>query len=456
MFSLQNYFAKGIGIAAITLIIVLGIYVLAKCLPQLAGRKVTSIGFMAVLWYFLTLEAVSLMKVREAFVVSVRAYNLTLFAWVGNCFTQGITSLWQIALNFAMYAPLGMIFAHACKGKKRPWLRLPLMILSVSIANELIQYIFALGIADIDDLLANTLGGLWGSALYYLWERLRAKRRCTGPAIAAAAPLLIACAACVFYIAKPYGYLPTDFNIERRRVNSLDCAAIADDFPDAVTVYKTHTLSREEMKSGSEALFAAFGQKINPDTELSYEDLVVYYGQVQQYYSWFWDSGFFTFSTMEHGVELDGAEDAPDEQMYALLRKMGIDLPPATSFETGARRGYETYQLNYDFVEHEGHSYHGTVSWEMKENRLYELAYSVLELSSVDDFPAKERDAVCGQLEKGRFWSESLAEKTVDELVCLGCELEFMTDSKGFYRPVYAVRCMADGEPVELIIDAIK
>lgn len=454
MLSLQGYFAKGLGIAAVVLIIVLTAYIFVRCLPSLAGKKFSSPKFFAVLWYLLTLEAVSLMKVREAFVLSVRAYNLTLFAWVGNCFSSGITSLWQALLNFAMYAPLGMIFARLCTGKRRPWLRLALLLLAVSFTNELIQYSFALGVADIDDLLANTLGGLWGSALYYLWEGLRAKRRCAGPALAALSPLVIAGAACLVYILRPYGYLPTDFNLERRQVQSLVCAAIAEDFPDTVTVYRADVLNQEQRLRGSEALFAAFGQEINPDTELLYEDLTVYYGQVQQYYSWFWDSGFFTFSTMDHGVELAETALSPDEQMYALLGKMGLDLPPATEFETGTHNGNETYLLTYDFVEHEGRSYSGTVSWEMSGDVLYELAYSVRQLTAVETFPARDFDDVRAQLEKGRFWSDSLAEKAVGELICVSCELEFMTDSKGFYRPVYALQCTADGAPVELIVGA--
>lgn len=457
MISLQNYFAKGFGIAAITLILVLGVYILVKCVPSLEGKKFNSPMFFTALWYFLTLEAVSLVKQREAFAVSIRAYNQTLFAWVQNCFTQGITSLWQIALNFAMYAPLGIILAKLCKGKKRPWLCMALMIIGVSVTNELIQYIFALGIADVDDLIANTLGGLWGSALYCLREKLRVKTgHYTGAAIASCAPPVIAIAACFLYIAKPYGYLPTDFNIERRQIKSLDCAAISEDFPDTVTVYRTTALTREQQQSGSDALFAALGQKLDPNTAILYDDLVVYYGEVQSYYIWFWNSGFFTFSTMERGVEFEETGISPEEQMYALLGRMGINLPPATELETGTSHGHETYLLSYDFAQREGHSYSGTISWEMHENRLYELAYSVRVLSAVETFPAKARDAVCAQLEKGDFWSESLTKKSVDELVSLGCELEFMTDSKGYYRPVYAVQCVADGEAAEVIVSARK
>lgn len=46
MISLQNYFAKGFGIAAITLILVLGVYILVKCVPSLEGKNSIRLCFL--------------------------------------------------------------------------------------------------------------------------------------------------------------------------------------------------------------------------------------------------------------------------------------------------------------------------------------------------------------------------------------------------------------------------
>ena len=51
--------------------------------------------------------------------------------------------------------------------------------------------------------------------------------------------------------------------------------------------------------------------------------------------------------------------------------------------------------------------------------------------------------------------SSDLSSGTVDELVCLKCKVQYDTDSKGFYRPVYLIECTADGNPAKIKTPAI-
>ena len=100
-------------------------------------------------------------------------------------------------------------------------------------------------------------------------------------------------------------------------------------------------------------------------------------------------------------------------------------------------------------------SYSGSISWEMEGNKLYELTYNVIELSEVNTYPAKDYAAVCKQLASGNFSAEDSAGESITELCCVGCALQYETDSKGFYRPVYTLQCSADGNPLEITISAI-
>ena len=64
----------------------------------------------------------------------------------------------QIAANIVLFVPFGYFI------RRLPWAGLASILLSAGI--ELIQYHWILGIASVDDVLANLLGGLLGAGLY--------------------------------------------------------------------------------------------------------------------------------------------------------------------------------------------------------------------------------------------------------------------------------------------------
>ena len=69
--------------------------------------------------------------------------------------------------------------------------------------------------------------------------------------------------------------------------------------------------------------------------------------------------------------------------------------------------------------------------------------------------PGNASDNIAQNLSRGRMSSGDLFSGTVDELVCLKCEIQYNIDSKGFYRPVYLIECTADGKPAKIKTPAI-
>lgn len=455
MFSLYHYFAKGIGLSILALAFALLAYAVIKCLPACSVKKLASPKYLIILWYGLTLEAVSLLKTTEGVWLPLRQCNTQLFAWVENCFSDGITSLWQILLNFAAYIPLGAILATLFEGKKRAYLRIPLLIVCISAANELIQYVFALGITDIDDLLANTLGGLWGCSLYCLWEKIRDKKTPnTGTLLSAGLPLVLICTAVILYNIRPYGYMKEEFNFAGVRVKAVDCTAIENELSDPVTVYEFAKLGSEQRQNGAQKVFAALHQELDLTTRDAYDTVTVYRGAVPTYYIWYWNNGFFDLHTSNVGIALDETGLSPEQQILGLLAEMGVVLPEGAELAQETRGGYEMYTLSYAFAEAEGHSYYGSVSWEIEDNVLYDLSYKVLDLTAIGSFPGKDQESLCKQIKNGYFSSKDLQEKSVDVLTCISCDMQYVEDSKGFYRPVYLMQCIADGQSVEIITAA--
>ena len=459
MRSLLSYFSTGLGLLITALALTLLAFTVMRAIPGFAAKlkQKNTLKLFVVIWYCVSLELVSLCKNPDflAAAPSVHAYNFHAFAWIGNCITDGWEALWQILLNFAAYVPLGFILADANKSRSRSYLRVLLQLVLVSVFNEAVQYICSIGIADIDDLLANALGGLWGLSIYVFWQSLRRRKAVYKPAIAAALPIVAACAACIVYAARPYGYIKEDFNTGRLRVRSVDCSAIEAQLPGQLTVYKTLTLDRDAQNQRCQAVFDALHEEIGYSTYDPYDTVIVYRGTVQSYYIWCWDSGYFSFHAMGRGVELDESDSAPDQRMQELLLDMGISVPSASEYSTVSYNNFDEYTMKYDFVEADGYSYCGSVTWKIKDDTLYELIYEVNALQAAGLKPGNSGDDIAKNLSRGLMSSGDLESGTVDELVCLTCEVQYTVDSKGFYRPVYLIECTADGKPAEIKTPAI-
>lgn len=459
MISFYSYLSKGLGLLIAALAITLLVFAIIRAVPgsSTSFKQRNTVKLFIIIWYCISLELVSLCKNPDFLIAtsSNHVYDFHVFSWVGDFIAYGLDALWQILLNFAAYVPLGIILAYINKGRARFYLRVLLQLVLVSVFNETAQFIFSIGIADIDDLLANTLGGLWGLSIYILWENLRSHKAVYKPAIVAVLPAVVICVAIAAYTARPYGYIKEDFNTERLRVRSIDCSAIENQLGGQFTIYKTLTLNKDTQNQRCQAVFDALHEEIDYSTYDPYDTVIVYHGTVQSYYIWCWDSGYFSFRTMGRGVELDESDSAPDQRMRELLLNMGMFVPKASEFNTKSYNNYDEHTLKYDFVEADGFSYCGTVTWKIKGDTLYELEYEVTILQATSREVGISCEGIARNLSRSLMSLGNLDIETVDELICLKCEVQYDIDSKGFYRPLYLIDCTADGKSVEVKTSAI-
>ncbi len=68
--------------------------------------------------------------------------------------------------NILIFIPLGTFLMVYSKEKSVVYITVTTLLTSVAV--EIIQYIFALGVTDIDDIILNTIGGLTGVFLYQI------------------------------------------------------------------------------------------------------------------------------------------------------------------------------------------------------------------------------------------------------------------------------------------------
>lgn len=114
--------------------------------------------------YYLLLMGVILFKLPfySETLYGERVINLIPFQ--GSFDENGAILLREIIYNILLFVPLG---TYICMLKEKwPFIKKVLPLISLTLAFEAIQFIFAIGRSDITDVLSNTLGGIIGIAIY--------------------------------------------------------------------------------------------------------------------------------------------------------------------------------------------------------------------------------------------------------------------------------------------------
>ena len=112
---------------------------------------------------------------------SERSVNLIPFASIADyAFSHspgtGRVAFANVVGNILVFIPLG-VYASWLRHRAPAWLAM-LTVASVSVAVEIIQGVFAVGAADIDDVILNSVGGLIGMlAIWLLSATLRERSR---------------------------------------------------------------------------------------------------------------------------------------------------------------------------------------------------------------------------------------------------------------------------------------
>lgn len=101
---------------------------------------------------------------------SLRAVNLVPFRILDGDPLSRAFLFSNLMGNIALFLPLG-VYLPLLRRDQRIWTNL-VWVLLISTAAELTQYLFQVGVTDIDDVILNGLGGLLGILLYRLLLKL--------------------------------------------------------------------------------------------------------------------------------------------------------------------------------------------------------------------------------------------------------------------------------------------
>lgn len=120
--------------------------------------------------YLLALVWLILFKLQFSIAVMDEGRIINLIPLLGSFDDNGIIRFSEIRVNILAFIPLGIYICML----KAPWsfAKKVLATVVLTLAFEITQFIFAIGRADITDVLSNTLGGVIGIGIYALLFKL--------------------------------------------------------------------------------------------------------------------------------------------------------------------------------------------------------------------------------------------------------------------------------------------
>ena len=121
--------------------------------------------------YLLVLTGIILFKLPfYSPVISDGIRVINLVPLMGSFDAGGVLGLREIADNIMIFVPFG-IYISVLKSEWSLRKRV-LSVVGLSLAFEIVQFIFALGRSDVTDILSNTFGGVIGICIYALALRV--------------------------------------------------------------------------------------------------------------------------------------------------------------------------------------------------------------------------------------------------------------------------------------------
>lgn len=82
----------------------------------------------------------------------------------------------NLVCNLIMFVPYGFLLPFRIQRNKRTGIKVVLSGCIVSVAIEVFQYVTALGLCDIDDVILNTMGVVLGYGIYKIIDIFQTKR----------------------------------------------------------------------------------------------------------------------------------------------------------------------------------------------------------------------------------------------------------------------------------------
>lgn len=389
-----------------------------------------------------------------------RDTNLHLFRGWREAWNGFTTQLWlNVLLNVAMFVPLGILLPLLTKNYRR-WYLVLAEGLSTSLLIEIVQYITARGLFDVDDLFNNTLGTMIGYGLLMVCLSLSRKEKKSIYRILgyASVPTVFAVAMIgIFagYHLKEYGNFrdAPSFTANTSGV-TWELAYTPEQIDTTVAVYKAEPLT----KKTCDVFGTEFAEKLGitfPDTYY-YDGLTIFANHsTGDFLHVYYHDGSYECSV--GGVDNKIPYIETDEStLRRLLEPYGFIIPESVEFSYD---GNGKHTITVTEAEVNDSILNGTLTCYVREGELLDrFDNHLLTMTTYKDVEILTPEEAYKELCRGNFsGGDSFEHYAPDTVKVLSCTLEYRTDTKGFYRPVYVFE-ITDNEMFDsfVLVQAMK
>ena len=120
--------------------------------------------------YFLILVWILLFKMNFSLDELYKNRSINIIPFKGSVIVNGRIYISEIINNIVVFIPVGI---YVCMLKKDwPILKKISVGFFISLGIEVLQFVLSIGSTDITDLIGNTLGGILGIGVYYLFLKV--------------------------------------------------------------------------------------------------------------------------------------------------------------------------------------------------------------------------------------------------------------------------------------------
>ena len=394
---------------------------------------------------------------------AARQWNLQLFLAWREAYQRFTLQIWlNVLLNIAFFVPLGFLLPLLWK-PFRKWYAALGAGFGVSLLIELTQLFTGRGMCDVDDLFTNTLGAMlgWCAAMFVL--ALRQKNRAWPRYCALPAAFALALSAIfISYAAQPYG------NLRDAAFTTADLSAVRwsvdyalDEGSKTARVYRSQALDNADADRFAAEFAAAHGVEF-PDIDY-YDDTAFYMNH---------STGDFLNITLHDGTweyslgkDITPVFDVPpqdvtEEFLRETLESLGFPIPADAAF-TLSPYGETSYRAVFsaDFLPTEGGFLHGTLTCDLRtqgdgQSTLSQLENRITTLAPVREEPLLSPAQALAALQAGGSFNGAWFAQSVRQIEVRSCTLDYLSDSKGFYQPVYRFELSLAGQ-ADGIADAV-
>lgn len=388
--------------------------------------------------------------------------NLSLFSSYIGAWNSFTLRSWQLLIfNIIMFIPFGILLPLVNK-KFKNMKYTALLGAIFTLLIESIQYIYNIGVFEVDDLLNNFVGVLIGYGIVMtILSIMNREKNLLKKVICYLLPLILVVAGfagiSIKYNINEFGNLGLAYS---QKMNCENVQIKSDiEFSKEVekeVVYKTNIYDKKTGLEYAKKIYEGMGIPTENLEIIQYNNEAIYkvYNDIE-YSLWVeYVGGKYTFTDFSSNKYEPFEDNITRDMISAELEKMNIVLPKGLKFIDKNDNHNGKFSFEADMIKAEDKYFLGQLDGTIYEDgAIRSLNSNLIALEKYKSVDVISEYDAFEKIKQGKF--KIYLEEPLSSLVVQDVEIVHRSDSKGYYQPVYKFKARINGIQRVVYIPAI-